>query len=130
MHINNKNIKKMRFFGKEQEKKQRVRGLMPLAFVAGVFILSGVVMYLWNTILTEAVGFHTITFWKAMGILVLSKILFSGFPSINGHHGFRGRHGHELREKWMQLTPEEREKMIADLKTGWRSRFGRPMNEE
>ncbi|NQU54773.1 MAG: hypothetical protein HQ522_19810 [Bacteroidetes bacterium] len=86
----------------------------PLAIAAGVYIFGSVVMLLWNGILPDLFGFGTITFWQALGILVLSKILFGGF-------GGRCRHGHSGRhknDKWMHLNPEEREKM----KTEWRSR--------
>lgn len=86
----------------------------PLAIAAGVFIFGSVVMWLWNAILPGLFGISTISFWQALGILVLSKILFGGF---GGHH----RHGHGSRhnsERWMHLNPEEREKM----KSAWRSR--------
>ena len=86
----------------------------PLAIVAGVYIFGSLVMLLWNGILPAVFGFHTITFWQALGILVLSKILFGGF---GGHHR-HGHSGHYHNSKWMHLTPEEREKM----KEEWRSR--------
>ena len=87
----------------------------PLAIAAGVYIFGSVVMLLWNGILPAVFGFHTITFWQALGILILSKILFGGF---GGHH--RGRHSghHPMNGRWMHLNPEEREKM----KEEWRSR--------
>ena len=59
---------------------------IPIAFAAGVFIFGSVVMYLWNAILPAVIGVHTITFWQAIGILVLSKILFGGFPHRQGDH--------------------------------------------
>jgi hypothetical protein len=36
-------------------------------------------MSLWNCLLPEILGVKSITFWQAMGILILSKILFGGF---------------------------------------------------
>ena len=87
----------------------------PLAIVAGVYIFGSVVMLLWNGILPAVFGFHTITFWQALGILILSKILFGGF---GGQHR-RGHSGHHhTNNRWMHLNPEEREKM----KVEWRSR--------
>ncbi len=87
----------------------------PLAIVAGVYIFGSVVMLLWNGILPALFGFHTITFWQALGILILSKILFGGF---GGQHR-RGHSGHHhTNNRWMHLNPEEREKM----KVEWRSR--------
>jgi hypothetical protein len=92
---------------------------IPIAIAAGVFIFGTAVMYLWNAIIPAVLGLGVITFWQAIGILVLSKILFGGFRGGHGHHNFHS-HGREMREKWMHLTPEEREKMKSD----WRGRCG------
>lgn len=86
---------------------------IPLAIAAGIFIFGSVVMLLWNAILPAVFGISAITFWQALGILVLSKILFSSFRG--GHRGRWGR-GHEWRNRWMNLSPEEREKMKAEWK--------------
>ena len=94
---------------------------IPIAIAAGVFIFGSAVMYLWNAILPAVLGISTITFWQALGILVLSKILFGGFRGGHGHPRFHG-HSHEMREKWMHLNPEEREKMKAE----WRGRCSQP----
>ena len=90
--------------------------LIPIG-IAGIAALFGwVVMLLWNALLPAVLGVGTITFWQALGILVLSKILFGGF---SGHgHGRSRHHDHHrhyrMREKWMHLSPEEREKMKAE----------------
>jgi hypothetical protein len=56
--------------------------IAPLA-IAGLalFIAIGgqVVMYLWNAILPDLFGLRTITFWQALGLLALCRILFGGF---------------------------------------------------
>lgn len=87
----------------------------PIAVAAGVFIFGNLVMYLWNAILPIVLGVKTITFCQAIGILVLSKILFGGFRG-----GFRGCRCHGggggWRGKWMNMTPEEREKMKEEWK--------------
>ena len=94
---------------------------IPIAIAAGVFIFGSVVMYLWNAILPGVLGIGAITFWQAIGILVLSKILFGGFKGGHGHHKWHG-HSPDMREKWMHLSSEEREKMRAE----WRGRCGQP----
>ena len=91
---------------------------IPFAIAAGVFIFSSAVMYLWNAILPEVLGVHMITFWQAVGILVLSKILFGGF-GMHHHNRSHIHQTHEMREKWMKLSPEEKDKM----KNEWRGRF-------
>jgi hypothetical protein len=91
---------------------------IPFAVTAGAFIFSYAVMFLWNAILPNVLGVHMITLWQAMGILVLSKILFGGF-GLNHHNRSHIRHTQEMREKWMNLSPEEKDKM----KNEWRGRF-------
>ncbi len=90
---------------------------IPMAVAAGIFVFGSLVMLLWNAILPPVLGISTITFWQALGILVLSKILFGGFRGGHGHSKYHGE-WNDWRGKWMQMSPEEREKMKAD----WRSR--------
>ena len=85
---------------------------IPLAIAAGIFIFGSIVMLLWNGILPAVFGIGTITFWQALGILVLSKILFSSFRGGNWHR----HHRYDWRNRWMHLSPEEREKMRAEWK--------------
>jgi hypothetical protein len=87
---------------------------IPIAIAAGVLIFGSLVMFLWNSILPVVFGISTITFWQALGILVLSKILFGGFSGGRGHH----YPGHSWKGNTMHLNPEEREKMREE----WRSR--------
>ncbi len=86
---------------------------IPIAIAAGVFIFGSLVMLLWNALLPAVIGVHTITFWQALGILILSKILFGGF---SGHHGHHKSHHYGRHERWMHLTPEQKEKMRAEWK--------------
>lgn len=82
-------------------------------------------MLLWNALLPAVLGVSAITFWQALGILVLSKILFGGFHGGHGHH--KSHHGwHDSHGKWMHLSPEEREKLKAE----WRSRCEAPSKQE
>ncbi|WP_084252305.1 hypothetical protein [Paludibacter jiangxiensis] len=83
-------------------------------------------MLLWNAVLPAAItGVHAITYWQAMGILVLAKLLFGGFRGMHHHGHLHHRHmERDLREKWMQMDPQEREKIRGELKNEWRQRFG------
>lgn len=82
----------------------RMTGKIALAFVA-IAALGWVVMALWNAVIPAAFeSAHVIGYWHAVGLLVLSRILFGGFK---GHGGWRG--GRHWR-RWEQMTPEEREK--------------------
>src|ERR1700712_1539921 len=97
------------------------KGLMFLVlFIAAIFIFGAIVMGLWNAIMPAVLGVKTVTFVQALGILLLSKILFGGFGR-RGWNGGRHQHWkHNIREKWSTMTPEEREKFKAE----WKNRCG------
>jgi hypothetical protein len=78
----------------------------------GVAAFSFVVMSLWNWLLPALFGFSRITYWQAVGILVLSKILFGGIRGSGAAMFWRRR----MMERWAQMTPEEREKFRAGLR--------------
>jgi hypothetical protein len=84
------------------------RGLRLIAFAALALALLGyVVMTLWNAILPAVTGLHAITFVQALGLLVLSRILFGGLRGW-GRHGSHWRA--RMQARWQQMTPEERER--------------------
>ena len=83
-------------------------GRAALGLVA-IAILSGIVMLLWNAIIPELfAGARSIDYLRALGLLVLSRILFGGFRGYAGwhwhRHGWRGG-------PWSNMTPEERERI-------------------
>lgn len=85
-----------------------VRRLKFVLFAAlFVIVFSFVVMSLWNWLMPALFGWHLINFWQAVGILVLSKILFGGFRGHPGRHMYWRR---RMMERWERMTPEEREK--------------------
>lgn len=91
---------------------QRVLKFALMAVVA-ITVLSFVVMSLWNWLMPSVTGWHAITFWQALGLLILSKILFGGF------HGRGGRNMHwrrRMMERWEHMTPEEREKFRQGIR--------------
>jgi hypothetical protein len=103
-----------------------LKGLKIAAFaVVLVAVLGFVVMSLWNSLMPTLFGWHVITFWQAVGILLLSKILFGGFRGGPGRHMRFRRH---MMERWEHMTPEER----AKFREGMRGRcgpFGAPAAE-
>jgi hypothetical protein len=82
-----------------------------LAVVAAT-VFGFIVMGLWNWLGPAVFGARTITFWQALGILVLSKILFGGF---RGRPGYGGHWRRRMSDRWAQMTPEEREKFRLGL---------------
>jgi hypothetical protein len=112
----------MTSFEEREDKKMKGRRIL-WGMKLGLFVLlvaavlSFVVMSLWNWLMPALFGLHGIGFWQALGLLLLSKILFGGFRGRRGPHmHWRGR----MMERWAQMTPEEREK----LREGMRGRCG------
>lgn len=100
-----------------------VKGLFFLAMISLViFVLGQVIMFLWNTILVKVAGVQVINFWEAIGLFILSRILFGSF-----HFGPKGRHIKQgarkrahWKEKWRNMTEEER----VEFKKRWKERCG------
>jgi len=88
------------------------RGAKVLTIAAVTVIVFGyVVMSLWNWTVPAITGFHSVSFVQALALLVLSRILFGGFRGHGGGWHWR----HRLRERWEQMTPEERERFRGFL---------------
>jgi len=102
-------------------RNKRLIWLAPLAMVALLlFIALGgeVVRLLWNWLLPPLFGWREITFWQALGTLVLCRILFGGF---GGRYGSpRSAIRRRMEERWERMTPEERER----FRQGMRERCG------
>jgi hypothetical protein len=94
--------------------------IAPLAILAMflfVFIGGEIVLHLWNWLLPPLFGWRQITFWQALGILVLCRILFGGLGSHgSGRSNFRRR----MDERCKNMTPEERDRFRQRM----RERFG------
>jgi len=85
-----------------------------LMMLAGVAVLAWIVMQLWNCLLPDLfLGVSPVNYWQALGLLVLSRILFG---SLRG-----GCHGHwrERRAHWESLTPEERQQLKGRFRGRW-----------
>lgn len=90
--------------------------IIPAAIVAiplFIFIGGEVVMHLWNWLLPPLFGWRMLTFWQALGLLVLCRVLF----------GRLGGHGPGHRRHWQgrckKMTPEEREKFRQAMAEGY-----------
>lgn len=65
--------------------------LMGIGVIGLIFLFGWIVMLLWNWLMPEIFGLKEVTYWQAWGLLLLSSILFKGFPSnSNGNGGKRG----------------------------------------
>lgn len=88
-----------------------------LMVIAGIIVFVLLIMIIWNDVMPGIFHLPVINFWQALGLLALSKILFGNFRG-----GPRPYWGNKARQKWMDMTPEEREK----FKQEWGRRCGGP----
>lgn len=83
-----------------------------IGFTVVIIVVGWVVMLLWNFLMPVVFNLPVINFYQALGLLILSKILF-------GHAG-RGWGGgmwkNKWKEKWGSMTPEEKEKFREQWK--------------
>jgi hypothetical protein len=109
--------------------KSRLLGI--LAFFTIIAVFSAVAMLLWNALMPDIFGLPWLNYWQAAGIVVLARILFGGLGSglsrPHGGYGGDGRlfyHGNQLREKWMNMTEEERKAFFEKERNFMRFRGG------
>jgi hypothetical protein len=90
---------------------KRIAIIAPLAILGMVvfaFLGGTIVRLLWNWLAPALFGWQQITFWQALGLLALCRILFGGFGMRGGpSSGVR----HRMRERWQSMSPEERERL-------------------
>jgi len=101
--------------------------IVPAAIV-GILLFTAiggeVVEQLWNWLLPSLFGWRPITFWQAVGLLALCRILFGGW----GRHGvYRSNFRRRMTERWEHMTAEERERFREGLRS--RCGFGPPASE-
>ena len=78
-------------------------------------VLGFVVMNLWNWLMPAVFGLHVITYWQALGLLLLGKLLFGGFHRHGGGGGRREWRRH-MEERWERMTPEDRQRFKAGMR--------------
>lgn len=92
-------------------------GKMVVLGIMAIAVFTLVTMYLWNWLVPVLFAGPVIDFWQTLGLLVLSKILFSGFGKGRSHD--HGRWRGYWKEKWSGMTPEERERFKQKMKNKW-----------
>ena len=102
-----------------------------------IFIFGEIVLHLWNWLMPALFHLATITFWQAIGLMILCWLLFGGLRGLRAggmrYHGHRRDRwerercdrarweGDRARDSWESMTQEERDKFREWL----RSRGGR-----
>jgi hypothetical protein len=91
---------------------KRIRWAIPFLAAAVAALVGLVVMSLWNWLMPALFAARPLTFWQALGLMVLARLLFGGFRGRPGGGGWRRR----MRERWEEMTPEEREHFRAAMR--------------
>jgi hypothetical protein len=97
-------------------RKRRVVKLIVFVLPAFVIIFAGLiwaVSALWNWLMPAIFGLGTITYWQALGLMVLSWILFRGFRGPGASGSWR----YDMRRRWERMTPAEREEFVRGLRS-------------
>jgi len=93
--------------------------------IIGVGVLGWVTMSLWNWLVPELFHGPVIGYWQAVGLFVLSKILFSGFAGGKKHQcsteggAVTSHWKHRFYEKFSSMKPEDREAFKQKMKDKW-----------
>lgn len=74
-----------------------------------------ITMSLWNWLMPELFGLKLLSFWQTLGLLALSWLFFGRFRGMG--HGHRWKH--RIAERWMRMSPEEREKFRQQMHEHW-----------
>ncbi len=88
---------------------KKLRFLFPLIFLVKIAVFSTAILLLWNWLMPVIFGLSTITFWQAIGLFGLSRILFGkiGCTPRGMPPHFRKRKN-LFRERWENMDPEKR----------------------
>lgn len=87
----------------------------------GLLVIGLVTQGLWNWLVPGLFAGPTLTFWQAIGLLALTKILFWSFGRGPGHWRSRysGPRGYYWKDQWNKMTPEERERFKQKMQEKW-----------
>jgi len=85
---------------------------IPPAMVLFGWLFGEIVMHLWNWLMPALFGLKLISFWQAIGLLILARILVGGLGG--GQNNNRRRHSGA---RWERMTPEEHEKFREWMRT-------------
>jgi hypothetical protein len=89
--------------------------------VLAVLLIGLITKLLWNWLVPTLFNGPQINYWQALGLLILSKILFWGFGGKRHyyqhgqHEAWKSRFSH----KFSNMTPEERDAFKKKMKEKW-----------
>jgi len=95
---------------------RRKRFFIVPIILAALAVFGLITMLLWNSLMPEIFHLGYISFWQAVGLLILSRLLL-GFSGPWGRHHNHGRSN--IRERYAHMSPQERE----EFKKKWHHRW-------
>jgi hypothetical protein len=108
--------------GKRHGHRCHRRRFWKIPFIIAFIVLakSALVMLLWNGLIPNLFHGPIVTYGQALGLTVLAHLLV-GFRPF-GPPGRHFMHHHHLRERWANLSPEEKEKLRSEMHSRWGKR--------
>lgn len=109
---------------------------MVKAVLVGALVILGLgwaLMSLWNWLVPSLLGGSPVSLWQALGLLVLAKLLFTGWRYRGGgcHGRYRRAWKKKFEDKWNQMTPEEQEHFKHNFtRQCYRWRWSEPKDED
>ncbi len=96
---------------------------IPIIAVGFLFLISFVVMHLWNYTLPALFGVSTINLWQSMALFALCKLLFGfggGGPKRGGpRHGGPRWNKAAMRRKLDRMDETDKERFKAYMRRKW-----------
>ena len=94
-----------------------------LAVTVAVLFFAWITFLLWNWLVPVLFAGPVISYWQALGLLALTKILFFGIGGRrscnNGTDSPQRYWKHRFYEKMSSLSPEEREAFKKKMQDKW-----------
>lgn len=109
-------------------KKATKIAVVALIIAAIAFALALALLFLWNWLMPAVFGLKAITYWQALGLLIMCWILFGGLRHGNGIH--HGHWRHRMLQRLAEMTPEDREKLSKELRDHWHHHHSTPLKPE
>jgi hypothetical protein len=81
-------------------------GIILGASLAFLFVFG--TMHLWNYLAVDLFHAPVITFWQTAGLMLLGRLIAGGF---RGSGGWGRKRGYGMRNRWKNMTEEERTAM-------------------
>jgi Spy/CpxP family protein refolding chaperone len=110
-----------------------LKNALKFVFFAALFVVAATfaTLSLWNWLMPLIFHLPMLTFWQALGLLVLSRILTGGFGR-GGQGGWaRGRAWkRQMQQRMEAFSPDEREKFRQQMRSRCAGAWGRPASAD